>query len=221
MNDAPGTPLSPWTYANPELFLLEYDAFFLRRWQWVGHVSDVSEPGQFITADIGRDNVFVIRDKGGALRAFKNVCRHRASRILSGTGQCRGVIRCPYHGWTYRLDGSLMAIPQAENFPDIDRSAFGLHEVSLDEFHGLLFVRMIGDGPAVADQFGDSADYFEKYAVSGYVRCFETASEVWDVNWKVAWDNYLENYHIPIGHPGLHRLLTENEEYDELRYLRT
>ena len=119
-----GEPLAPWTYKNSELFELEYEALFLKRWQFVGHVSDVPNVGDYMTAAIGGDNVVVLRGKDKELRAFLNVCRHRASRIFEGTGTCRGVIRCPYHGWTYQFDGSLMAIPQQENFPGIDRSNY-------------------------------------------------------------------------------------------------
>lgn len=212
----PGTPLAPWTYANPELFELEYDAFFLQRWQFVGHISEVPEIGDYISADIGRDNVVVLRGKDKKLRAFLNVCRHRASRLLQGSGTCRGVIRCPYHGWTYRLDGTLMAIPQEQNFEGVDRSRLGLHEVQLEDFHGLMFVRVKGDGPSVAEQFSHTASYFEKYDVANYEKISEPESEVWDINWKVIWDNYLENYHIPIGHPSLNRLLQENGEWEEL-----
>ena len=208
----PGAPLKPWTYNNPEFFELDYDAFFLRRWQFVGHVNDVREAGDYISHDIGRDNVFVIRGKDDQLRAFKNVCRHRASRILEGQGSCPGVIRCPYHGWTYQLDGSLMAIPQDEHFSDVDKSQHGLHEIQLEQFHGLLFVRVRGDGPSVAEHFGDMGRYLDMYDVTNYVLCAETTTQIWNCNWKVAWDNYLENYHIPIGHPGLHRLLIDTHE---------
>lgn len=210
------TALAPWTYTDPEVFELEYDAFFLRRWQLIGHVSEVTESGDYLTADIGRDNVIVMRGKDGELRAFKNVCRHRGSRVLEGSGRCRGVIRCPYHGWTYRLDGSLMAIPQEENFADFDRAAYGLHEIQLDVFHGLVFVRVSGDGPSVAELFLHTGAYFEQYDVANYVRCAELTTQIWDVNWKIAWDNYLENYHIAIGHPGLNRLIRRNDEGEQL-----
>jgi phenylpropionate dioxygenase-like ring-hydroxylating dioxygenase large terminal subunit len=217
MNDAQiGEPLAPWTYLNTELFELEYEALFLKRWQFVGHVNDVPDIGDYITADIGRDNVVVLKGKDRELRAFLNVCRHRASRIFEGTGTCRGVIRCPYHGWTYQFDGSLMAIPQQENFPDIDRSKYNLHKIQLDVFNGLIFVRVKGDGPSVAEQFAHTADFFEKYDVANYEQFAKPTTQVWDVNWKVAWDNYLENYHIPIAHPGLNRLLRENGEWEEL-----
>ncbi|MDH4072821.1 MAG: Rieske (2Fe-2S) protein, partial [Gammaproteobacteria bacterium] len=131
-----GKPLAPWTYKNPELFELEYESMFLMRWQFVGHVNDVPDVGDYLTCNIGPENVIVIRGKDKQLRAFLNVCRHRASRILEGNGTCKGVIRCPYHGWTYRLDGSLMAIPQEENFPGIDRAQYGLHGIQLEVFHG-------------------------------------------------------------------------------------
>lgn len=206
-DEVPGKPLSPWTYTNAELFELEYEALFLRRWQLAGHVNDVAEVGDFISSDIGRDNIFVVRGKDQQLRAFKNVCRHRASRVLEGKGTCKGVIRCPYHGWTYQLDGSLMAIPKDENFEGIDKASHGLHEIQLEVFHGMLFVRLMGGGQSVAEHFGDTAHYFEKYGVADYEPIMQTTTQVWNCNWKVAWDNYLENYHIAIGHPGLNRLV--------------
>lgn len=209
-------PLAPWTYSNPELFELEYEALFLSRWQFVGHVNDVPDSGDFMTADIGRDNVVVIRGKSGELCAFRNVCRHRASRIFAGSGTCRGVIRCPYHGWTYQFDGSLMAIPQEENFPGVDKSRLSLHAVQLDVFNGLVFVRIKGDGPSVAERFAHASEFIDQYELADYEKIAAPTTQIWDVNWKVAWDNFLENYHIPIGHPGLHRLLKENDEYEAL-----
>jgi phenylpropionate dioxygenase-like ring-hydroxylating dioxygenase large terminal subunit len=212
----PGAPLAPWTYRNPELFKLEYEALFLKRWQLIGHVNDIPDTGDYMVGSVGRDSVVVIRDKDMTIRGFLNVCRHRASRILEGTGSCRGVIRCPYHGWTYAFDGSLMAIPQQENFPDTDKSQYSLHNVQVDIFHGLIFVRVKGDGPSVAEEFAHTGHYFEGYDVENYEQISAPAEEIWDVNWKVVWDNYLENYHIPIGHPSLFRLLKENGEWDEL-----
>lgn len=212
----PGNPLAPWTYVNDELFELEYDAMFLSRWQLAGHVCDVPRAGDFITLDMGRTNVVVIRGKDERIRAFLNVCRHRASRIFEGNGNCRGVIRCPYHGWTYQFDGSLMATPQQETFPDLDRSMYGLHPVQVEVFNGLLFVRVKGDGPSVVQQFAHTAHFFEKYDVENYEQIAEPTEQVWNANWKVAWDNFLENYHIPVGHPGLFRLIEESDDWDEL-----
>ena len=211
-----GQPLAAWTYNSAELLDLEYEAFFLRRWQCAGHVSQLTQAGAYLTYDLGRDNVVIVRGKDDQLRAFVNVCRHRASRLLDGNGLCRGAIRCRYHGWTYALDGSLKGVPDEANFPGIDRSNLGLKEVELEVFHGLLFVRLIGGGPSVRQSFGETATYFAGYQVDDYEPISQTTVEVWQVNWKVAWDNYLENYHIPVGHPGLQRLLTISEEAVEL-----
>jgi len=209
-------PLAAWTYSNAELFELEYEAFFLERWQFVGHVNQVPAPGDYMTVDIGRDNVVVIRDKDHSLRAFLNVCRHRGSRLLDGRGSCQGVIKCPYHGWTYTFDGRLLGVPKEYDFPEIDRDANSLHQVEVEEFHGLVFTRVRPGRHTVAEMFGDTARYLELYDVANCVPCFEEATQCWNVNWKVAWDNYLENYHIPVGHPGLNRLLDVADEGEEL-----
>ena len=211
-----GEPLAPWTYACTELHDLEYEKLFLSRWQFVGHCTEIPNPGDYLTQDIGRDNIIVMRDKVDELRAFLNVCRHRASRLLEGSGNCGNNVQCPYHGWTYGLDGKLKGVPQQKNFPSFDRACYGLHQVELEVFHGLLFIRVKGNGESVVQQFAHTAHYFEKYDVSNYVRIANPREEVWEVNWKVIWDNYLENYHIPLGHPGLNRLLRENDEYEEL-----
>jgi phenylpropionate dioxygenase-like ring-hydroxylating dioxygenase large terminal subunit len=213
--DTPGKPLAPWTYSNPELFDLEYEAFFLKRWQFAGHENDLPGAGDFLTVDIGQANVFVMRGNDGALRAFLNVCRHRGSRILEANGTCPGVIRCPYHGWSYQFDGSLKTIPKEQNFPNADRDQLGLHQVEVEEFHGLLFVRVLSGGSSVEQDFDATSEFFDKFGVAQYEKLKPASEEVWDVNWKVAWDNYQENYHIPIGHPGLQRLLRENDEYGD------
>jgi phenylpropionate dioxygenase-like ring-hydroxylating dioxygenase large terminal subunit len=212
----PRNPLAAWTYLNPELYELEYEAFFLARWQFVGHVNQLAEPGDYLTVDLGRDNVIVIRNKDMTLRGFLNVCRHRGSRLLDGQGSCQGVIKCPYHGWTYTFDGRLLGVPKEYDFPEIEREENGLHEVEVEEFHGLVFVRIRPGRHTVAEMFGDTSRYLEMYDVANYVPCFPESRQEWQANWKVAWDNYLENYHIPVGHPGLNRLLDVEDEGVEL-----
>ena len=207
-----GRPLAAWTYSNQELFELELDALFLRQWQFVCHQSELPEVGDYLTHSIGNCGIFVVRGEDGELRAFKNVCRHRASRLLDDRGVCeKRAIVCPYHGWAYNLDGQLRGIRSPQNFPGADKAKLGLHQVESELFHGLLFVRVEGDGPGVAEAFGDTGHWFEKYGVADYVVAAEASTEIWEVNWKVAYDNYLENYHIPGGHPGLHRLLIEED----------
>lgn len=209
-------PLAAWTYTNPELCELEYQAVFRRRWQLLGHVNDVPEAGHYLTVDMGRDNLILLRGNDEKLRAFLNVCRHRGSRLLEGSGVCERAVQCPYHGWTYRFDGSLAAVPQGKNFANLDLAEYGLHQVQVDIFNGLVFARIEGDGPNVAEHFAQTANYFELHDVANYESIAPTSSEVWNANWKVIWDNYLENYHIPIAHPGLQRLIKENGEFVEL-----
>ncbi len=208
----PGTSLPLWTYASEELLELEYQEFFLKSWQLVGHVCDLPSPGDFLTFDLWRDSVIVMRGKDRVLRAFSNICRHRASRLLDGRGNCGGAIQCPYHGWSFRNDGTLSGIPKPENFPGVDKSKLGLLEVRMEIYRGHIFVNLCEDGPGVREMMGPIDDQVAVYAPEGYEPMGDPVVAVWECNWKLAWDNYQENYHIPIGHPCLHRLLVETGE---------
>ena len=113
---------SPISYVDPAALAREQDAIFARSWQLAGHVSDVAEPGRFLTAQVGAESMLVVRGDDGELRAFRNVCRHRAARLREGRGDCGKAIRCPYHGWTYRTDGSLIGVPEGRGFPGLDKT---------------------------------------------------------------------------------------------------
>ena len=108
--------LHPHLYTDPAVARLEQRLIFERTWQLAGHVSALPNPGSYLTADAGDQPVLVIRDEHGDLRAYRNVCRHRGSRLLSGSGQCKAAIRCRYHGWTYKLDGTLIGVPEGLGF---------------------------------------------------------------------------------------------------------
>jgi len=208
--------LPSWVYANEELLELEYPLFFLRSWQFVGHENEVMEAGDFITLDLWRDSAIVIRGSDGFLRAFLNICRHRGSRLLDGRGNCGSMIRCRYHGWTYRNDGNLRGVTYPQGFPDLERSKLGLLEVECQVYRGLVFIRIAGEGPEIASLMGEADSWVGAYSPEDYVLHSEPVLEVWDTNWKVVWDNYLENYHLAAGHPALHRLLEESELWAEL-----
>ena len=108
---------TPDLYVDPAALAREQEAIFARSWQLAGHVADVAEPGRFLTAQVGAESVLVVRGEDGELRAFRNVCRHRAARLREGRGDCGKAIRCPYHGWTYRTDGSLIGVPGGPRLP--------------------------------------------------------------------------------------------------------
>jgi phenylpropionate dioxygenase-like ring-hydroxylating dioxygenase large terminal subunit len=207
-----GAALPLWAYASEELLELEYHELFLKDWQMVGHVCDVQKPGDYLTFDLWRDSVIVMRGKDHTIRAFLNICRHRASRLLDGKGNCGGAIQCRYHGWSYRNDGSLSGIPRPENFPGVDKSKLGLREVRMEIYRGQIFVNLCGEGPGVAVMMGPIDEEIAHYSPESLEVLGDPRMEMWECNWKLAWDNYQENYHIPIGHPCLHRMAIENDE---------
>lgn len=201
-------PLPAWTYLNAELLELEYERVILPSWQFVCHQNQVREAGDFATLDLWRDSIIVMRGKDGALRAFQNACRHRGSKLLDGDGTCKHRITCPYHAWSYQLDGRLAAVPSEKTFPGLDKTQLGLKELELEVFCGLIFVRIVGGGPSIAELWGDLAKELAPYRIEEMVPAEGVQiAEEWACNWKVALDNYLDNYHVPFGHPGLHRLM--------------
>jgi phenylpropionate dioxygenase-like ring-hydroxylating dioxygenase large terminal subunit len=206
-NFDPARGLPTWNYTSEAMLGLEYERLLLPSWQFACHVSQVREAGAYATLDLGRDSIIVMRDREGGLHAFKNVCRHRGSRLLDGEGQCRGAIVCRYHGWTYGFDGRLKTVAAPRSFPGIEMEQFGLHAVDIEVFHGLVFVRVIGGGPSLAEMWGEYSELVAPYDIAAMVPTGPITTDVWDCNWKVAVENNLENYHIPVGHPGYDRML--------------
>jgi choline monooxygenase len=147
----------------------------------------------------------VVRDAGGTLRALSNVCRHRASTIACGEGNC-ATLRCPYHGWTYSLDGRLLSQPEFEGVKDWDRAAVALPEFRMETWGPFVFVNLDPQAPGLPDVLGDIPEKVANLGCDfGKLKYFERRDYVINCNWKVYVDNYLEGYHIPIAHPGLMR----------------
>ena len=205
--DYPGEPLPPWAYDDPAVLELEKEAVFRRSWQLACHVSDVPNSGDFQVFDLLEDSVIVLRGRDGELRVFMNACRHRAARLLDGKGRCGPRLQCPYHNWTYDLEGHLTNLPLAGSFPGLDKSCHGLKTVPFEIFHGFVFVRIKGDGPSVAEDWGAIGADLAAYEVAEMVPIGEPIEEIWACNWKIAVDNYQDVFHVPMGHPGLYRLL--------------
>ena len=144
--------LNAKAYSRPDIFERERREVFARAWMIIGHVAEVREPGSFTTGEIGGEPVVVVRDQDGTLRAFSNICRHRAARLAEGRGDCGKVLRCPYHGWTYRLDGTLAAMPEGRGFgEDFDRDQVRLPQFQVTELGGLVWVNMDPDAPPIRD----------------------------------------------------------------------
>jgi Rieske 2Fe-2S family protein len=208
-----GIALEPRYYTDPALGAAEQELIFERTWQLAGHVSQLARTGSYITAAAGNQPVLVVRDEAGALRGYRNVCRHRASRLLSGAGQCKAAIRCRYHGWTYRMDGSLIGVPEGMQFGEkLDKKALSLMPVRVEEMCGLVFVNLDRDAAPLAELVGDLPRRLAPYRIETLTP-FAPQSGSQPANWKVVADNYIEGYHIPIAHPGLMRML-DYKHYD-------
>ena len=215
-------------YTDPTVLDAEKARIFLRTWQLVGTLSHtcgelngvtrtIADPESFFTADIGGEPVIVVRDKQGVLRAFSNVCRHRAGPIALGSG-CKNVLRCQYHGWTYTLDGRLIGTPDVEGVEFFDRSAMGMVPLRVDTWEQFIFVNFDVNAEPLAAVLGEIPAQARGFQFAG-LQFAERRDYVINCNWKVYVDNYLEGYHIPIAHPGLMREIDyANYRTDTYRY---
>jgi choline monooxygenase len=198
---------APW-YVDPRVLDLEQKTVFSRTWQLVGRVDQLSEPGQYVTWELAGEPLVVVRGDDGELRGFFNVCRHHAAAVMTEPeGQAR-VLRCPYHGWTYGLDGRLRGTPDFAGVCNFDRDRNGLVPVRVAAWENWVFVRLDEDGPSLEESLG--ADLVEQIRPLGLsnLHFLERRHYAFDCNWKVFVDNYLDGgYHIPYLHKGLDSVL--------------
>ena len=187
-------------YTDPLAFHDEKAAIFYRTWHYAGHVSQVAEPGQYLTTKVHDQGVFVARGRDGKLRAFFNVCAHRGHELLDGTGK-KNVITCPYHAWAYDFDGRLVAARNSENVAGFDKCDFTLKSVQVEVFCGLVLVNLDPDAAPFADQMAGLEDQIRHYLprVDDLAFAQRDTYNV-DANWKVLVDNFLECYHCAPAH---------------------
>ncbi|MFB7861009.1 aromatic ring-hydroxylating dioxygenase subunit alpha [Streptomyces sp. NPDC056069] len=213
IRDLPAPALPARHYTDPALAAAETRQVFARSWQLVCHESDLPAPGARLAATVAGREVLAVRTEDGRLAAYLNVCRHRGTRLVAAPEPAGKAIRCPYHGWTYRLDGSLVGAPEARQIPCLDRPRLGLLPARVESFLGFVFVNLDPDAVPLAESCAGLAEAVGHYAGADLVpvgrdRIHDLArAEVQDANWKVTVDNYLEGYHVPVAHPGLMRLL--------------
>ena len=202
-----GWSLPAWTYHDEEFHRLELDRVFRPSWQVVCHISDIPGPGDWHTLDYCGESVIVVRGQDDVLRAFTNVCRHRGSRLVDGASGCARKLVCPYHAWTYDLDGRLTGVPDSASYPTLDRNHAGLVPVELEVWRGFIFVRLEDDGgPTVAKQMAPYEAMVAPYRFDELEALGRVTLRPRDVNWKNVGDNYSDGLHIPVAHPGLTRL---------------
>ncbi len=201
-----GWSLPAWTYSDPEFFAAEKERVFAPAWQVVCHQSDVPDAGDWHTLEYLGESVIVVRGKDMALRAFTNVCRHRGSRVVDGSSGCARKLVCPYHAWTYDLDGTLVGVPDGASYPGLDKSRYGLAPVSMEVWRGFVFVRLRDEGPSVAEMMAPYEAMIEPYRFEELKALGRVTLRPRAVNWKNVGDNYSDGLHIPVAHPGLTRL---------------
>jgi len=196
----------PFTsYSDRETLTLEREKIFARAWQYVGHLGQVERPGDYFAAAVGHVPVVVLRDEAGELRAFLNVCRHRGSEVVQGSGN-RKTLQCHYHAWTYRLDGELVSAPRSEREPGFDPEGLSLLPVGLDTFGTLLFVNPDPAAPPLREVAAEIPQSLASGGIELDALVFNRRVDFsLEANWKVVIENYLECYHCPTAHPDFSR----------------
>jgi phenylpropionate dioxygenase-like ring-hydroxylating dioxygenase large terminal subunit len=200
---ASGMTLPSSWYTSRDYFELEQTLIFERTWQCVGHMRQLARGGDFLTSTIGRVPVVVTRDDAGGLHGLVNVCRHRAHEVAHGTGN-RKTLQCPYHGWTYNLDGSLRVAPRADRELTFDKAELGLLAVRIDSWGPFVFANLDPKGRSLRDVLGGLPELMSSYEFD-FARLEHRKRIVYELatNWKVYVENSIECYHCPVAHLGL------------------
>ena len=205
--DEDASSLPAWIYHDVDFFEAEKRAVFRGSWQLLCHLNDIPKIGDYHTLDFLGESLLAVRGEDGEVRSFHNVCRHRASRLLDGSsGNCGARISCPYHRWTYALDGRLVAVPQLKTFPGLDLQQHGLAPLEHEVYMGFVFVRLEAGQPSVREMMAPYAKELAAYRMEELVPQGRVTLRPRQVNWKNVADNYSDGLHINIAHPGLTRL---------------
>lgn len=199
-------------YTSKEWFDLEMKHIFSNTWQFAGFVEDVINPGDYISVQAGLNNIFIVKGRDQRLRAFHNMCRHRGTQLLRAVGKAKKAITCPYHDWTYDLEGKLISLPKREKeFPQLEdelhQCDLNLHEASVDIFKGMLFVHPDKDAPNIMEYFGEVLPYLGPHVVEELVEYSANKEEPFyakeiNANWKIVVENYIDHYHLAHLHEG-------------------
>lgn len=203
--------LPGWIYTNPEVLEVEKRELFSKTWQYVGHISQLQRPGDYITAEVADKPIVITCAIDGEIRAFYNVCSHRAAKLVEGEGR-KSVFTCPYHAWTYHLDGTLYKAPNMKGVDNFDHQDYCLKPVKLEIQESFIFVNLDPDASPISTVFGGLFEGLKRFKLDRLkkVRVVETICKS---NWKVGIDNYLECDHCPLVHKSLVQKL-DMDNYD-------
>lgn len=202
-------------YVSPEVFEREQQRIFARSWVCAGRCEQIADTGQFLAIEVAGESLIVTRDQAGIAHAFYNVCRHRGTRICENpSGTFKGSIQCPYHAWTYALDGSLIAARNMESTYGFDRCDYPLRQVNIAEFEGFIFVSLDPQAP-FEDAFAPLIGRFTSWGIASLRRADSIAYDL-ACNWKLVFQNYSECYHCPVIHPQLEKLSASDSGRNDL-----
>jgi Rieske 2Fe-2S family protein len=221
-------------FVSPEIFAQEQEKIFSTQWVLTGHQSVIPQPGDYFISEVADESLIVVRDKRGEIRGFYNVCRHRGSRLIENrNGQLSAAIQCPYHAWTYALDGRLIGAPHMDDMAGFDKADYPLHRVNLAVWEGFIFVNLAEAGALTSilsqrerrkqDGFVSLEDWFAplKGKFSHWnMSILQPAKRIdYDVraNWKLMFENYSECYHCPGVHPQLQKVSPYDSAENDLR----
>lgn len=212
-------------YTDPEIFREEQRKIFSVEWMYVGRADELAKSGDILRADVGTEQVIVVRGRDGTLRGFLNVCRHRGAQLcLTETANVGRAIRCPYHAWTYGLDGKLIAAPNFEAMPNLDRAQYSLGPVSVDVWQGLIWVNLDPAAAPLTDQLdpvleyrlGVDASRIDRYRI-GELKVARRFDYDVAANWKIIQENFQECYHCGTIHPELVEQIPTFASFEELK----
>lgn len=214
---ASGTLTLPRTYYTSALiYSQEQERIFGERWLCIGRNDALTTPGAYTLHDVLDESIIVLRDHAGVLRAFYNVCRHRGTQICTAAaGQLRHTLQCPYHAWTYALDGTLVGAPQMDGVPAFDKTEYGLHPVAVAEWEGFVFVNLAADPQPFAAAYAPLLDKFPQWHLPALQVVQRIVYDV-QANWKLIFQNYNECYHCPTLHPVLNQLTPYTGAWNDL-----
>lgn len=193
-------------YTSEEVYRQEQERIFSERWVCVGRAERLSGPGDYVLPQLAGESLIVVRDRGGDVRAFYNVCRHRGTRLCTGEGgRFPEAIQCPYHAWTYGLDGRLIGAPQMTEEEWFDKADYPLHPAALQAWEGWLFLNLADPAPPLAEALAPLDGKFSAWRPAGLRLARRIEYQV-AANWKLLFENFSECYHCPRIHPELSRL---------------
>jgi phenylpropionate dioxygenase-like ring-hydroxylating dioxygenase large terminal subunit len=196
-------------FVSREVFAQEQDRIFSKQWVLVGHQNQIAAPGDYFVTEIASESLIIVRDKGGEVHGFYNVCRHRGTRLREDRKGHLSAIQCPYHAWTYGLDGRLIGAPHMDQVPGFDKADYSLHAVNLALWEGLIFVNLADSPTPLEEWFAPLSGKFSHWNLPKLRAAKRIEYDV-KANWKLMFENYSECYHCP----GVHPMLSKVSPYD-------